>query len=60
MFGGERVVNYRTLEIVEELGRVKVSEIDDLGELILELHSMGYSCYFSSNTDYLIVELACI
>ena len=54
------MVNYRTLEIVEELGRVKVSEIDDLGELILELHSMGYSCYFSSNTDYLIVELASI
>lgn len=46
----------KLLEIVSELGKIPVSTIDNLTEVIAELKELGYLSYLDSSTDYLIVE----
>lgn len=52
------MLNQRTLEIIEELGKIPVSTIDNLAELQVELKDAGYISYLDSTTDYLVVEKA--
>lgn len=44
------------LEIIEELGKLPVSTINNLGKLQTELAEAGYVSYLDASTDYLIVE----
>ena len=46
----------RLLEIVSELGKIPVENIDNLEEVITELKELGYVAYLDASTDYLIVE----
>jgi hypothetical protein len=50
------MLNQRTLEMIEELGKVPVSSIDNISELQEELSKAGYVSYLDASTDYLIVE----
>lgn len=52
----EQMLNKRTLEIIEETGRLPVSTIDDLEKFQNELKAAGYVSYLDASTDYLIVE----
>jgi len=52
----EMIVTEKMLEIIEELGKLPVSTIDNLGETMKELRKKGYISYLDESTDYLIVE----
>ena len=51
-----KILNQRTLEIIEEMGKLPVSTIDNLSEFQEELRNAGYIGYLDASTDYLIVE----
>lgn len=50
------MLNKRTLEIIEETGKLPVSGIEDLGTFQAELKAAGYTSSIDASTDYLIVE----
>jgi len=50
------MINQRTLEIIEELGKIPVSTIENLEEFRNELYELGYISYLNSSTDYLIIS----
>ncbi len=50
------MLNEKTIEIIEEIGKVPVSTIKNLGEFQSELRDAGYISYLDASTDYLIVE----
>ena len=54
------MLNERTLEIIEELGKLPIEGIEAVGELQEELKASGYISYLDASTDYLIVEKNCI
>jgi hypothetical protein len=49
-------ISRHMIEMIEELGKINVQYIDNLGKLIAELKDMGYMAYLDESTDYLIVE----
>jgi len=52
------MLNERMLEIIEETGKIRMQDIDNLAELQGELGRAGYVSYVDMATDYLIVEKA--
>lgn len=48
----------KVLELVEELGKIRLENIDDadLERLREELQEEGYNTYIDSRIDYLVVE----
>jgi len=50
------MLNERTLEIIEELGKIPLETIENLGEFQEELKEAGYISYLDPSTDYLIIE----
>ena len=52
----KEIITQRTLEIIDEMGKIPVSTIDNVGEFKEELSKLGYVSYLDDNTDYLIVE----
>lgn len=46
------------LEIIEELGQIPMSTIENVAELQAELKEAGYISYLDASTDYLNVEKA--
>jgi hypothetical protein len=51
-----KYVNERTIEIVEELGKLEMASIDNLEGTMNELEEMGFNCEISSCTDYLLCK----
>ena len=54
--GDTKMLNQRTLEIIEETGKIPVSTVDNLEKLQRELKAAGYVSYLDASTDYLVVE----
>lgn len=52
------MLSERMLEIIEENGKIRMQDIDNLAELQAELKKAGYTSYVDASTDYLIVEKA--
>lgn len=50
------MLNVRTLEIIEETGRISTSSINNIAKFQKELKKAGYDSYMDPSTDYLIVE----
>ena len=52
----KEIITERTLEIIEEMKKIPVSTIYNVGEFQEELSKLGYVSYLDDSTDYLIVE----
>ena len=52
----KEIITQRTLEIIDEMGKIPVSTIYNVGEFQEELSKLGYTSYLDGSTDYLIVE----
>ena len=52
----KEIITERTLEIIEEMKKIPVSTIYNVGEFQEELSKLGYTSYLDETTDYLIVE----
>jgi hypothetical protein len=52
------MLNERMMEIIEELGKLRMEDIENVAELQAELKKAGYISYVDASTDYLIVEKA--
>ena len=50
------MLNDRTMEIIEETGKLRMQDIDNIAELQEELKVAGYVSYIDASTDYMIVE----
>jgi len=50
------MLNQKTLEIIEEIGKIPVETIENVAEFQAELKEAGFISYLDSSTDYLIVE----
>src|SRR5690554_4005667 len=50
------MLNNSTLALIEELGKIPVSEIENLKAFMDELEKAGFDSYLDPSTDYLIVE----
>ena len=50
------MLNQRTLEIIEELGRISMETIENVAEFQAELKAAGYISYLDASTDYLVIE----
>jgi len=48
----------RMMEIIEETGKLRMQDIENVAELQAELKAAGYVSYVDASTDYLIVEKA--
>ena len=46
----------RMMEIIEETGKLRMQDIENVAELQAELEAAGYTSYVDASTDYLIVE----
>lgn len=46
------------IEIIEELGKIRIETIENISELKKELETAGYTTYLDASTDYLIFEKA--
>lgn len=44
------------IEQFQEIGKVKVDSINNLGDLMEELENHGYNTTLSNNADYLIID----
>lgn len=51
------MINDKTIEIIEEIGKIPMSTIDNVEQFISELDLLGYSYELSPNTDYLLVKI---
>jgi len=52
------MLNDRMMEIIEETGKLRMQDIENVAELQAELKAAGYTSYVDASTDYLIVEKA--
>jgi hypothetical protein len=50
------MLNNRMMEIIEEIGKLRMQDIENIAELQEELKKAGYNSYIDSSTDYLIVK----
>ena len=50
------MITERMLEIIEETGKLRMQDIENVQELQVELEKAGYNSYIDASTDYLIVE----
>jgi hypothetical protein len=49
------MLNERTLEIIEETGKIRTQDIEDIATFQKELEEAGYSSYLDPSTDHLII-----
>lgn len=47
---------FNCIEQLQEMGKIKINNIDNLGEVIEELEKKGYNTTLDSSTDYLILD----
>lgn len=50
------MITERMMEIIEEIGKLRMENIENLAELQKELKNVGYISYVDQSTDYLIIE----
>ena len=50
------MLNEKLLEIIEETGKLRMQDFENVAELQAELEKAGYASYVDASTDYLIVE----
>jgi len=56
--GWIEMLTERMLEIIEEAGKIRIEDIENLAGLQAELTAAGYTSYVDASTDWLIVEKA--
>lgn len=50
------MLNEKLLEIIEETGKLRMQDIENVAELQAELEEAGYDSFVDASTDFLVVE----